>query len=737
MPPSRRPRLLRVALAGAAVLVVGPLSLTPAAAEETPAGDTVTGEVVRTFAEPYDHEKATAVHEEPMVWVEPTKGAAVRLTGKEAEELPVGATVEAQVGEEVVDAAAAAGSLEPARELVEAEVLAGAAAGPVSATAVHTVTVALVAPAEFPIPQAGDFPDDLATAEELAALVEGPVADFWAQESYGAIQLDVQPVDIDNQWTKSNISCATPSALWTETANRVGFVAGPSKHLLLYLPEAVDPEDPDSFTPCEYGWADVGTSRTSGGRAYVRDHNPSVIAHELGHNFSLGHSSLQQCDSAIEGPVENCDFFPYYDLYDVMGATWDHLGSLSALHQRRIGVLPLARVHQVSVTAPTKDYVLSPIGTRTGFAGIRLAWGDLVYFLEYRTATGQDTWLDELVPGQPPLKPGVLLRVQDNADGDTSLLLDGSPTPAAGHGADLDTVLPAQKSYWLAGGAFHVTVKSTSASSATVRVSTAAGAPLPRDLSGDYVADMVAKDSAGTLYNYRATATGGFGTRVVSARGWQSRDLITNAGDWNGDGAHDLIARDSRNGDLWLYRGNNRSGFVGWGIIGRGWSDMTALFAPGDWNGDGFWDLLARKRDGSLMLYPGNGKGGFLLAGVTKLAGSWNGMTAFASTGDWDNNGTVDFITLRNDGLLFLYSGNGSGAFSGSPRIIGRGWGIFTAITGPGDWDSDGDSYLLVRRSDGSVWLYRGNGTGGFEMSPAARAPGRIGAGWSSLRLGS
>ena len=729
MPSSRRPRLVRAALAGAIVLVVGPLSTTRAAAED--AADTVVGEVVRTFADPYDHEKATAVHEEPMVWVEPAKGAAVRLTGKEAEELPVGATVEAEIGEQVVDAAAATGAVEPARELVEAEVLAAAAAAPsVSSTAVHTVRVALVVPAGLTAPAPGARSDDLDTAEEFAELVAGPVADFWRQESYGAIEIEVAPVDpSDSGWITSDAACTDPAGIWADAAAEVGYFATPREHLLVYLPEEADPENA-TYDPCQYGWGDVGATRTSGGRAYVRDDNVSVIAHELGHNFSLGHSSLQQCDSAIEGPVENCDFFPYYDLYDVMGATWDHLGSVSALHKRRIGVLPLSRVHQVSVTAPTKNYDLAPIGTRMGFAGIRLAWGDLVYYLEYRTAVGQDTWLDELVPGQPPLRPGVLLRVEDSTEGDTSLLLDGTPTPTAKHSTDLATTLPAQRSYWLAGGAFHVTVLSTSASVAKVRVSTLAGAPVPRDLSGDYAADLVAKDSAGTLFTYEASATGGFGTRTVSARGWQSRDLITMAGDWDGDGAHDVITRDSRNGDLWLYRGNNGSGFVGWRVIGKGWGGFNALLAPGDWNGDGFWDLIARKRDGSLMLYPGNGSGGFKLAGVKKIGNGWGAMTALAASGDWDNDGTVDLLARRNDGVLFLYSGNGSGGFSGAPRIIGRGWQVFTGITGPGDWDGDGDSDLIVRRTDGTVWLYEGGGTGGFETSR------KIGSGWGSLRLG-
>lgn len=735
MPPSRRSRLRRAVVAGATVLLVGPLSTTQATAEEGPAADTLVGEVVRAWAEPQSPERATALHAEPLTWVEPVRGDAVRLPSDQAEELPVGATVEVQVGEEVIDEAAATGAVEPARELLEAEVVT-AAATPVRASAVHQVTVALVATAESAIPAPGDLPDDLHTAAEFAAVVAGPVADFWAQESDGAIQLEVAAVDADNEWHRSTVSCADPTALWNETASRVGFVPGPSKHLLLYLPEEADPRTAP-YDPCSYGFGTVGTTRTSGGLAWVRDDIPSVIAHELGHNFSLGHSSLKHCDNAIEEPAD-CGYFDYFDLYDVMGVSWPNIGSLSALHARRIGVLPLERVHQVGVTAPTRDYVLSPISSRTGHAGIRLAWGDLVYWLEYRTATGQDAWLGAPASNgstgsyEHPLESGVLLRMEESAYGDTSLLLDGTPSPASGWADDLATSLPAGRSYWLAGGTFHVTVKGTTASEAVVRVSTAAGAPLPRDLSGDYAGDVVAMDRAGSLYTYRASATGGFQrSRTVSARGWQSRDLITTAGDWDGDGAHDVITRDRRNGDLWLYRGNNRSGFAGWRVIGRGWNGFSALLAPGDWNGDGFWDLIARRRsDGALMLYPGNGRGGFR-AGGTRIGNGWNVMTGFAASGDWDSNGTVDFIARRRDGVLFLYQGNGAGGFAGAPRVIGRGWQIFTGLTGPGDWDGDGDSDLLARRTDGSLWLYEGAGTGGFDRAR------RIGAGWGPFRLGS
>ncbi|MGI9033572.1 MAG: CAP domain-containing protein [Acidimicrobiales bacterium] len=40
-------------------------------------------------------------------------------------------------------------------------------------------------------------------------------------------------------------------------------------------------------------------------------------------------------------------------------------------------------------------------------------------------------------------------------------------------------------------------------------------------------------------------------------------------------------------------------------------SGFTAILTPGDFNGDGKADLIARTSDGHLILYPGNGAGGF------------------------------------------------------------------------------------------------------------------------------
>jgi hypothetical protein len=205
--------------------------------------------------------------------------------------------------------------------------------------------------------------------------------------------------------------------------------------------------------------------------------------------------------------------------------------------------------------------------------------------------------------------------------------------------------------------------------------------------------------------------------------------MIRHAQDFDRNGTRDVIARDPGTGNLWLYTGNGSGGFSGQYVNGSGWNVFSEIVAPGDFNGDGNPDLLAVRPNGAMNIYPGNGAGGFGTS-YPQIGAGWNTRDQIISVGDWDGDGRNDLVAReRANGNLWLYSGNGAGGFS-SQRVIGSGWGIFTALVGPGDWNGDGDNDIIARRSNGDLYLYPGDGRGGFINNYP-----RFNSGWASLRI--
>ena len=254
------------------------------------------------------------------------------------------------------------------------------------------------------------------------------------------------------------------------------------------------------------------------------------------------------------------------------------------------------------------------------------------------------------------------------------------------------------------------------------------------DWSGDGPADVLAIHPDGRLLLYRGNGAGGWiaGAGETIAQGWGGSDALLAPGDFSGDGKPDLLLRAHDDGRLMMYRGNGAGGFSGTGQqVGTGWGPFTALVAPGDFSGDGLPDLLARQQDGTLLMYRGDGDGGWVTGAGEPIGSGWQGFTAIIPGGDFSGDGHPDLLAVHPDGTLYLYRGNGAGGW-----VVGRGepvgccgWAAFTAILGGGDFDGDTKPDVLARQQDGTLLLYRGNGAGGW----LATTGQPIGSGWESL----
>jgi hypothetical protein len=273
------------------------------------------------------------------------------------------------------------------------------------------------------------------------------------------------------------------------------------------------------------------------------------------------------------------------------------------------------------------------------------------------------------------------------------------------------------------------------------------GGAMDMDWSGDGLSDVLARKPNGELCLFRGNGANswiagpdgptlcGDGERI--GIGWESFINLVRAGDWSGDGCHDILARKS-NGEIWLYRGNCAGGFIGTSGTAIGWGWYTTVFdwllAPGDFSGDGFMDVLARELDGDLCLVRGNGASLWIphtegpeCGDGRKVGEGWQVFTWLVEPRDFGGTSCMDVMGDWG-GTLHLYMGNCTEGWSGALNGIGSGWQDFEAMIGVGDFSGDGCPDILTRKYTGTpdFWSFRGN-CAGFWHVPAGSG---IGTGW-------
>ncbi|WP_203567089.1 FG-GAP-like repeat-containing protein [Aestuariimicrobium ganziense] len=197
------------------------------------------------------------------------------------------------------------------------------------------------------------------------------------------------------------------------------------------------------------------------------------------------------------------------------------------------------------------------------------------------------------------------------------------------------------------------------------------------DLNRDGRTELLARATDGTLWLYPGLGRGAWGTRSKLGHGFGGLDQLVVIPDVTGDTLPELIGRTS-SGELARFSFTGPTSYLAnRRTIGHGWGSMQKLVSAGDFTGDRIPDILAIGAQGELYCYPLTAQGTFR-GGRSQVGHGWSGWTAIWSPGDMNGDGRHDLIGRSPEGALFFYA-NLTGRW-GSKRQIGWGWGGYRLL---------------------------------------------------------
>lgn len=193
-------------------------------------------------------------------------------------------------------------------------------------------------------------------------------------------------------------------------------------------------------------------------------------------------------------------------------------------------------------------------------------------------------------------------------------------------------------------------------------------------------------------------------------------------GDYNNDGFQDLYVGNDKKNDFYQNNSNSKFTKITDGeIVNNPDYHTTMSVAWGDYNNDGFLDLLVKNDDSNKeWLYKNDGDGTFSKVSNVFQYDIYRDDIRTGFWTDYDNDGNLDihlFVNKSQEHYHKLYTNLGNDIFTYREVDFGDDVNYYTAFGSCYDYNNDGFNDIFICRSNNQVIENKGNGNNWIKIS--------------------
>ena len=231
------------------------------------------------------------------------------------------------------------------------------------------------------------------------------------------------------------------------------------------------------------------------------------------------------------------------------------------------------------------------------------------------------------------------------------------------------------------------------------------------DFNGDGRSDILWQNASGqaAIWEMNGAAPIAGGSQLVGPNPGPNWKAVA-TGDFNGDGRSDILWQNT-SGQVAIWEMNGLSPIAGGSqLAGPNPGPNWKAVATGDFNGDGHSDILWQNASGQVAIWEMNGAA--LIAGGSQLVGPNPGPNWKAvATGDFNGDGFSDILLQNASGQVAIWEMNGAAPIAGGSQLVGPNPGPNWKAVGTGDFNGDGFSDILWQNASGQTAVWEMNET--------------------------